>query len=135
MVVTQPQQPQPVGIVVPPELEVGVYANLVAVWHTPTEFALDFLTNVPGTTPIHQPDGTVRQAAKLKAVARVKLPPAQIFELMKALEQQLSGFESEAAARKAAQLPPDGPVQPPFTAEGDDMGDTGDTDRPEPGKE
>lgn len=96
-------QPQPVGIVVPPELEVGVYANSVAVWHTPTEFAIDFLTNVPGSMPMPQPDGTIQQVAQLRAVARVKLPPAQIFELMKALEQQLTKFESEAAARDAAE--------------------------------
>lgn len=86
------------GIAVPPDLEVGVYANAVAVWHTRTEFGLDFLTNVPGaTTAVTLPDGSQQQVPSLRVVSRVKLPPAQIFELMKALEQQLTMFEAESS--------------------------------------
>ena len=37
-------------------------------------------------------DDIVQQSA---VVSRVRIPPAQVFELMKALEQQLSAWESE----------------------------------------
>ncbi len=79
----------------PEDLEAGVYANAVSVWHTPTEFTLDFLVHVTGPAPVQLPNGSETLAPRMRAVARVKLPPAQIFELMKALERQLSMFEHE----------------------------------------
>ncbi|HWB65725.1 MAG TPA: DUF3467 domain-containing protein [Mycobacteriales bacterium] len=94
--------PVPLAIVVPEELEAGVYSNVVNIWHTDTEFTLDFLVRVPGATPVELPDGTRAPGQRLRAVARVRLPPAQIFEVMKALEQQLSAFEAEQQGRPPA---------------------------------
>lgn len=94
--------PVPLAIVVPEDLEAGVYSNVVNIWHTETEFTLDFLVRVPGATPVQLPDGTEVAGQRLRAVARVRLPPAQIFELMKALEQQLSAFEREQSAPPSA---------------------------------
>jgi len=114
-------QPPPFAIVVPDALEAGVYANVVSVWHTPTEFTLDFLTNCPGVVGVQMADGQVVPRPKLLAVARVKLPPAQIFELMKALERQLTAFESEQ------QPSPEQPMFPPFTPDDPDLGDNGES--------
>ncbi len=86
------------AVVVPEEVEAGVYANAVSVWHTPTDFTMDFLVHVTGAAPVALPDGSETLAPRMRAVARVKLPPAQIFELMKALERQLSMFEEEQRA-------------------------------------
>lgn len=36
-----------------------------------------------------------------RIVARIKIPPAQVFELMKALEQQLTAWEKETGQRPA----------------------------------
>ena len=72
---------------VPDALEGGVYSNLVAVWHTPYEFTLDFAVMLP-TQMVTPPDGgePVR-VTPARVVSRVKIPPATVFELMQALSQ------------------------------------------------
>ena len=82
----------------------------VSVWHTATEFTLDFLTLIPGGMTMTRADGTVATSQKARVVARVKLPPQQIWELMKALEAQLSAHESEQGNRGGAT-----PMYPPFS--------------------
>ncbi|MEU4543253.1 DUF3467 domain-containing protein [Nonomuraea dietziae] len=79
-----------------PEVEAGQYANFASVWHTRDGFVLDFavitrppqLTEEPGSgqAVVHVPT---------RIVSRVRIPPSQVFELMKALEQQLSAYEKE----------------------------------------
>jgi hypothetical protein len=80
---------------VPAEAEVGVYADFASIWHTPETFVLDFavLKRPPQTT--QHPDGSSGLLFPTRVVSRVRLPPAQIFELMKALEQQLTMWETE----------------------------------------
>jgi uncharacterized protein DUF3467 len=72
----------------------GVYADLVGVWHTPDTFVLDFssFTEPPQLRP-DDTGGVVVQPAHV--VARVRVPPGQVFEIMKALERQLSMWERE----------------------------------------
>lgn len=110
-------QPPPFAIVVPEGVEAGLYANIVSVWHTTTEFTLDFLTQTPSLVDVEMPDGSRVARPKLLAIARVKLPPQQIFELMKALEAQLSAFEKEQQAKK-----PEQPMFPPFTPDDPETG-------------
>jgi hypothetical protein len=43
-------------------------------------------------------DKVIRDAT---VVSRVRIPPSQVFELMKALEQQLSAWEKEHPNRSA----------------------------------
>jgi hypothetical protein len=80
---------------VPAEAEVGFYADFASIWHTPETFVLDFavLKRPPQTATA--PDGSANLVFPTRVVARVRLPPAQIFELMKALEQQLTMWERE----------------------------------------
>ena len=72
----------------------GVYADLVGVWHTPETFVLDFssYTEPPQLRPGDGGDVVVQPA---HVVVRVRVPPGQVFEIMKALERQLSAWERE----------------------------------------
>ncbi|MCU1515207.1 MAG: hypothetical protein JWO10_2297 [Microbacteriaceae bacterium] len=76
-----------------PESErVGVFADFVAVWHTPTTFVLDFQTVTAPVHPSVTPGGEVDLSAPsvLEAVvnARVRIPSEQIFPLIAALQEQ-----------------------------------------------
>lgn len=78
-----PEQPQSVDIVVPPELQTGIYANFAVISsQTPHDVTLDFVQVVPGSptpTPI--------------VVARLKLAPTFLMPLMQVLSSHLSRHE------------------------------------------
>ena len=94
-----------VSVNVPPDAEAGVPADFAAIWHTPHTFVLDFAALKAAPEVFEADEGTtVRQEAVV--VARVRIPPAQVFEMMKALEQQLTAWETETGRR-----PGDSPVK------------------------
>lgn len=64
----------------------GTYADFVSVWHSRDVFVLDFAVLAQPTTP---------QQLNARVVSRVRIPPTQVFEIMKALEQQLTAWENE----------------------------------------
>lgn len=68
---------------VPDDLTGGVYSNVVAVWHTPYEFTLDFAVMLPA----QQAAGadTIGSVTPCRVVSRVKIPPDVVFQLMRAL--------------------------------------------------
>ncbi|MDR0847931.1 MAG: DUF3467 domain-containing protein [Propionibacteriaceae bacterium] len=70
----------------------GVFADFVRAWHTRDAFVLDFSSYTDPPVRDEVAEDIVQQSA---VVSRVRIPPAQVFELMKALEQQLSAWESE----------------------------------------
>jgi len=74
----------------PAEQTAGVYADFVRAWHTKDAFVLDFANLVE---PVRAEDDAVILNATV--VSRVRIPPGQVFELMKALESQLSAWEKE----------------------------------------
>lgn len=93
---TEPELPQQrMNLSATPEMESGAYADFVSIWHTPDIFTLDFgtMTRPAQLVPDENGQPVVDLAARL--VARVRIPPKQVFELMKALEQQLSAWERE----------------------------------------
>ena len=94
---TTPEQPQPqpqqAQIHIPEDRLEGSYADFVSVWHSKDAFVLDFAV-------LAQPV-TVSQFLS-RVVARVRIPPSQVFEIMKALEQQLTAWESERDAQPPA---------------------------------
>ena len=108
---TEPAAPVPhqVTINIPDEISAGLYADFVSLWHTPDVFVLDFaaLTRSPTTT---QRDGQPVKQYPTKVVSRVRLPPSQVFALMRALEQQLTAWERETG-RPPGQTRPDWPAQ------------------------
>lgn len=79
-----------------PEAQVpGVYADLVGVWHTPDVFVLDFSTLVEPARLHPDPAAPPTVVQRAQVVARVRVPPSQVFEIMRALEQQLTAWEAE----------------------------------------
>jgi hypothetical protein len=74
---------QELDIQVPPEEAMGVYANLVGVWHTPHEFALDFCVVQP----------FLEDGPKATVVSRVRIPPTLVLDLLQSLSRNLLEFE------------------------------------------
>ena len=78
--------PGQIRVTMPDELAGGDYADFVRVWHGKDIFTLDFAALVaPMST-----DGTTA-----RVVSRVRIPPSQVFEIMKALERSLTAWEKE----------------------------------------
>lgn len=79
-----PGQP-PVQINVPPEHIAGVYAHIVGVTATPYDFAIDFAIN--------QPHASGPAALVGQVVARVRIPPTIVFDLLQGLNEALGQYE------------------------------------------
>ena len=96
-------EPEPierrVQIASTPEIEVGHYADFVSIWHHDTSFVLDFIVFASPPQLAQDENGkkVANQTARL--AARVRIPPQQVFEIMKALESQLSKWEIETGQR------------------------------------
>ena len=93
------QLPVEIQIELPPENEVGVPADFAAIWHTPTAFVLDFAVTKQPPQAIDDGSGTRRAVLPARVVSRVRLPPEQIFEIARALTQQLDMWEVETGRR------------------------------------
>lgn len=76
---------------VPPELDLGVYSNFLGVWHTPYEFTLDFAQTLP-PQPAEGDESAVVMPCRV--VARIKIPVALIFNLMQALNENMTRYEA-----------------------------------------
>lgn len=96
-------QPEPAEqrfeIEIAPDVEPGVHADFASLWHTPHTFVLDFasLRRIPEI--VTDDGGNQVLVMPTRIVSRVKIPPEQVFELMKALEAQLSAWERETGRR------------------------------------
>jgi hypothetical protein len=85
----------------------GVYADFVSVWHTADAFTFDFAALARPPSLVEGDDGPPTTQAQAQVVARVRVPPSQVFEIMKALERQLTAWEKETGRR-----PPRPPAAP-----------------------
>ena len=72
---------------VPPDKIAGSYANVVSVWHTPHDFAIDFCVN--------QPYASGPDALAVQVVSRVRIPPTIVLDLLQALNDNLGQYEEE----------------------------------------
>ena len=84
------QQPMPqteFEIQIPPEIEPGMYANFLSVWHTPYEFTLDFAA----TQPSRQDEDGVHVPCRV--VARLRIPPAVLLDVLAALNENVSRYQ------------------------------------------
>jgi hypothetical protein len=79
---------QELRIEVPPEMQPGVYANFLSVWHTPYEFTLDFAATQP---PVESEDGPV--VVPCRVVTRVKVPVTVMFDILRALNENMTRYE------------------------------------------
>ena len=97
--VTSPSPlPKQFSVEVPDEVVDGHYADLASLWHTRDVFVLDFAA-LKAAPQRGEVDGTPVLGHSARVVTRVRIPPAQVFELMKALESQLSTWEKETGQR------------------------------------
>lgn len=89
---------QHLNVVLPPDQVGGVYADFIQVWHSQDVFTLDFsaLSAPPELAPATEGEEAA-VVLNAQVVARVRIPPSQVFEIMKALEHQLTRWESEQA--------------------------------------
>ncbi|MEI6229814.1 MAG: DUF3467 domain-containing protein [Actinomycetes bacterium] len=95
---TPPSMNRAHKIELPTEHVVGVPADFASVWHTAESLVIDFLSARGPARVDHDADGaTVVQ--DLVVSARVRMPPTHVIELMKALEHQLSTWETETGRR------------------------------------
>jgi len=101
-----PDPPSHFEFDLPSEVVPGSYADFANVWHTPTVFVMDFVTLAQ--PPHEEPDpetGEPRLVVPARVVSRIRIPPEQVFELAKALTQQLEMWEQETGRR-----PPSDPL-------------------------
>jgi hypothetical protein len=111
---TQPMpEPEPIPepetrfeLEVPPDIEPGEHADFASIWYTHETFVLDFAS--PRQPPYLDQDGETGNAIFVlpaRVVARVRVPASQVWELMRALEQQLTAWEVERGQRRPPQEP------------------------------
>jgi hypothetical protein len=99
-----PDRPIELKIEVPPELEGGTYANVLNVWHTAYEFTLDFGVMQQVGEP-EDADSTLQ--VPVRVVSRVRIPVALLFEVLKALNTNMTGYESTFGSIRAPEAPPE----------------------------
>ncbi|MGN6445048.1 DUF3467 domain-containing protein [Amnibacterium sp.] len=85
-----------IAVTVPPEQEVGVFADFAGIWHTPSTFVLDFLSLI-SPAPQRQLDGAgeVVGAMPARVASRVRIPAEQVFQIIGALQQQADQWLEE----------------------------------------
>ncbi len=86
-----PERPIELKIDVPPELEGGTYANVLNVWHTAYEFTLDFGV-MQQVGEVVDPDAALQ--VPVRVVSRVRIPVTLLFQVLKALNTNMTGYES-----------------------------------------
>ena len=92
-----------IAVTLPESVVPGVFADFVSVWHTSGAFTLDFAVMVnPGQPGVDEETGEPINIVPAQVVTRVRIPPSQVFEIMKALEQQLSLWERESGSGEDA---------------------------------
>ena len=84
-------RPTEFQIQVPNELEAGVYANFLSVWHTAYEFTLDFGVMQQVAEP-EDPDEAVH--VPVRVTSRIRIPVTLLFEVLKALNQNMTNYEA-----------------------------------------
>jgi hypothetical protein len=90
---------QQMRVSMPDDKVPGVYADFVSVWHTADVFTFDFAALARPPARVEGEDGSPVTQAQAQVVARVRVPPSQVFEIMKALERQLTAWEQETGRR------------------------------------
>lgn len=85
---------------IPAEVESGTYADFASIWHTADSFVLDFAVLKRPPKPTVNDDGSRVVKVPTRVVTRVRVPPSQVFEIMKGLEKQLSMWERSHGSRR-----------------------------------
>jgi hypothetical protein len=75
---------------VPDEQEAGAYSNVMTVWHTPFEFTFDFAVMLPSAQ-----DSQGNIVVPARVVARVKVPPTAMADIIDAMTKNLQLYEAQ----------------------------------------
>lgn len=73
----------------------GHYADFANIWHNAETFVLDFLATARPPHPVDEGAGSQQMVLDAQVVTRVRIPAAQVWEVMKALEKQYTAWEKE----------------------------------------
>lgn len=87
----------------------GVYADAAMVWCTQHGFTIDILSASAPPHPDEEDDGKVVQDAAV--VSRVRVPVSVIFQLARAIGEQVATYEAQFGP-----IPAGGPTHPPEEA-------------------
>jgi hypothetical protein len=79
---------------VPPEQEAGAYAHAFSIWATAYDFTLDFAVVQP-PEPSDPDDPESPPIVPARVVARVRVPPTIVFELLRAINARMEAYEAE----------------------------------------
>ena len=109
-----------------PALEAGSYANGLAIWHTPHEFTFDFLVSSQPPQQSLTPDGETVIRAPHRLVARIRIPPTSVFDIIRTINENLTMYEQKFG--QIRQPGTDAPMYPP-----DQPGDEGTSPPPTSG--
>jgi hypothetical protein len=79
---------------VPEELEPGVYANAISVWHSAHEFTFDFMAaERPRLRDPEDPDSQVIRP--MRVVARIRVPTTLMLDVLKAGSTEMALYEKQ----------------------------------------
>ena len=78
-----------------PALEAGDYANGLAIWHTLHEFTFDFFVSSQPPAEVTTPEGEKVIRAPHRLVARIRVPPTSVFDIIRTVSQNLSLYEQK----------------------------------------
>lgn len=73
--------------------EAGSYANALAIWHTAHEFTFDFVVSSAPPQPARGDDGEEVIRAPHRLVARVRVPPTAVFDIIRTINENLTLYE------------------------------------------
>jgi hypothetical protein len=98
-----------------PAQEAGSYANALAIWHTGHEFTFDFLVSSEPPQPVRTEDGEEVIRAPHRLVARIRVPPTAVFDIIRTINQNLTLYE-----QRFGQIRPPGAPSPLYPPDGPD---------------
>ena len=103
-----------------PALEAGAYANGLAIWHTMHEFTFDFFVSSQPPTEAKTAEGEVVIRAPHRLVARVRVPPTSVFDIIRTISQNLALYEQKFGPIRTPAS--DTPLYPPDEPGGESPG-------------
>lgn len=78
----------------PPEMEAGVYAETVAVWHTPYDFVIDF-ASIQLAQQQDPDDAESPWEVPARIVSRVRIPAGLVFDVIRTINARMEQYEAE----------------------------------------
>ena len=79
---------------VPLDQEAGVYAETVAVWHTPYDFVIDF-GSIQLAQPVNPEDPDSPFEVPARVVSRVRIPAGLVFDVIRTINARMTAYEAE----------------------------------------